>query len=103
MKREYIIEYMRTRMSRVDYGDDIVELMLSAVEDLGMLKDYDKPELLSRSETVQHIEHDLEDRLSSPQLQKSRKRWCRYMAEEILDMLEGFGMQPPGGVWKKED
>ena len=45
---------------------------------------------MKRSEILQHIREDLEDKLGM----LSRGKFD-YVAEEILDMLEGFGMLPP--------
>lgn len=45
---------------------------------------------MERSEIIKHISEDLEDKL-----EMLKRGKFDYVAEEILDMLEGFEMLPP--------
>lgn len=51
---------------------------------------------MKRSEVIEHIKADIEEMLKN---MKNRPSAAKYMPEryanEILDMLEGFGMLPP--------
>lgn len=51
---------------------------------------------MKRSEMVRHIKNDLIEKLEHIWLNIGQKdRWAQYTANELLDMIEGFGMLPP--------
>jgi hypothetical protein len=50
---------------------------------------------MKRSEMVQHIYEDLLDKLDHYKLKEGSDVWSEFAANELLDMIEGFGMLPP--------
>ena len=68
---------------------------------------------MKRSEMLEHIKDDLLEKLSHRYLQQGQlEKWASLTANELLDMLEGFGMLPPAvdievfgkkdNAWEKE-
>lgn len=68
---------------------------------------------MKRSEMLDYIKEDLLEKLSHRYLEHGEgEKWAEFTANELLDMVEGFGMFPPtvrGGSmngwnrWEPED
>jgi hypothetical protein len=50
---------------------------------------------MKRSEILNHIKEDLVKKLNHSKFSKGSEVWSEFVANELLDMLEGFGMLPP--------
>lgn len=52
---------------------------------------------MKRSEAIEHIQDVLEEILHSRNLVTTKRYpyWIKAKAADILDMLQGFGMEPP--------
>lgn len=68
---------------------------------------------MKRSEMLDHIKEDIISNLDHRWLASGqRDRWAIYVANQLLDMVEGFGMLPPeielktfakkDNAWEKE-
>lgn len=44
---------------------------------------------------IQHIYEDLLTKLDSYKFKQGSDVWAEWVANELLDMIEGFGMKPP--------
>lgn len=55
---------------------------------------------MKRSEMVQHIYEDLLTKLDHYKFDEGSDVWADYVANELLDMIEGFGMSYK---WETED
>lgn len=51
---------------------------------------------MKRSEMLDHIKEDLLEKLKHRWLERGETdKWVEFTANELLDMIEGFGMLPP--------
>lgn len=51
---------------------------------------------MKRSEMLNHIKEDLLEKLKHRWLERGETdKWAEYTANQLLDMIEGFGMLPP--------
>jgi len=51
---------------------------------------------MKRSEILLHIQEELRESLKHRFLEQGNvDNWTKYYSNELLDMLEGFGMLPP--------
>lgn len=51
---------------------------------------------MKRSEILDHIKEDLLEKLKHRWLERGEiDKWAEFTANELLDMIEGFGMLPP--------
>ena len=51
---------------------------------------------MKRSEMLDHIKEDLLEKLKHRWLERGETdKWAEFTANELLDMIEGFGMLPP--------
>lgn len=51
---------------------------------------------MKRSEMLDHIKEDLLEKLKHRWLERGETdKWADYTANQLLDMIEGFGMLPP--------
>lgn len=51
---------------------------------------------MKRSEMLDHIKEDLLEKLKHRWLErKETDKWAEFTANQLLDMIEGFGMLPP--------
>lgn len=50
---------------------------------------------MKRTEILTHIKEDLLEKLMSAKLSINNELWAEWVANELLDMIEGFGMKPP--------
>jgi hypothetical protein len=54
---------------------------------------------MKRSEMLDHIKEDLLEKLKHRWLErKETDKWAEFTANQLLDMIEGFGMLPPPKV-----
>lgn len=67
---------------------------------------------MKRSEMIEHITEDLLEKLDHYKLKQGKRVWAKFVANELLDMIEGFGMTPPSPTpfdsglilgWEEED
>jgi hypothetical protein len=55
---------------------------------------------MRRSEMLEHIKEDLLEKLNHRWLERGETdKWAEFTANELLDMIEGFGMLPPLNDW----
>lgn len=50
---------------------------------------------MKRSEMIEHIYDELLTKLEHYKLKQDSDVWAEYVANELLDMIEGFDMLPP--------
>lgn len=51
---------------------------------------------MKRSEMIGHIKEDLLEKLKHRWFERGETdKWAEFTANELLDMIEGFGMLPP--------
>ena len=51
---------------------------------------------MKRSEVLNHIKEDLLEKLKHRWLERGETdKWAEFTANQLLDMIEGFGMLPP--------
>lgn len=51
---------------------------------------------MKRSEMLDHIKEDLLEKLKHRWLERGETdKWAEFTANQLLDMIEGFGMLPP--------
>ena len=51
---------------------------------------------MKRSEMIEHISEELLDIIRIRFSTEDETQYCKRKAADLLDMIEGFGMQPPG-------
>lgn len=55
---------------------------------------------MKRSEMLDHIKEDLLEKLKHRWLERDETdKWAEFTANELLDMIEEFGMLPPLNDW----
>lgn len=58
---------------------------------------------MKRSEMLDHIKEDLLEKLKHRWLERGEiDKWAKFTANELLDMVEGFGMLPPLHTFKDQ-
>jgi len=50
---------------------------------------------MKRKEMIEHIKEDLLEKLNHYKFNQGSEVWADFVAKEMLDMIEGFGMKPP--------
>lgn len=58
---------------------------------------------MKRSEMLDHIKEDLLEKLKHRWLERGETdKWAEYTANQLLDMIEGFGMLPPVQIFEDQ-
>ena len=58
---------------------------------------------MKRSEMLDHIKEDLLEKLKHRWLERGETdKWAEFTANQLLDMIEGFGMLPPLHIFEDQ-